>query len=300
MNVATYTYASREEWLADRKNFIGASEVASILNIPGAYGSRWDLWMKKTGRHPGVKETEGMRWGQRMEPVIAEAVREEYGGEIVRPGDQGVGPVDKPHQRATLDAYWLPDSGGPVALELKNVGEYMREEWTGDAPPAAYFVQVQWQLYCADMDRGAIAALIGGNRLVLHRIERDQELIDAMVQAVDVFWDQVKRDVEPDITAKDLPTYKYRWQEKRGETVAIPDSLAEAYALKRAEAAAADDAKAMAAYAIQQAMGEATEGVVDGATAFTWRANRNGVRTFRATKDGEQLMERLMAQESVA
>lgn len=293
-----YNYESREDWLADRPNYVGASEVASVLNIPGAYASRWKLWMRKTGRMPPVEETEEMEWGTRLERVIAEAVEEKHGGKVsLAPGT--VGPADRPVHRATLDALWFLDDE-TLVLEIKNVGEYLRDEWTGDAPPAALYVQVQWQLYCANLQRGAIAALIGGNRLVVHHVERNDEEIAAMKASVDVFWERVKLDIEPSMSAKDLPAYQYRWQERRGEVARVPANLVMEYAHKARAAKDAEEQRDWSRHAIQRHMGEATEGVVDGVTAFTWRTNKNGSRVFRVSKDGEQLLERLVAKEGEA
>lgn len=301
MKLTTYDYPDRAAWLADRKNFIGASEVASVLNIPGAYGSRWELWMRKLGKLPAVEETEQMLWGQRMESVIAEAVQEEHGGKVARCGDRCVGPLDKPHQRATLDAEWDQGIGGPLLdLELKNVGEYMRDEWLGDAPPAAYYVQCQWQLHCSGLQRAAIAALIGGNRLVLHYVDRNQGEIDAMAEAVDAFWGQVQRQIEPDPTAKDLPNYQYRWQEKRGGSVEVSRDALAHYGHRAAAKQITDRHLDESKLELQRRMGEATEATVNGETVFTWRANKNGNRVFRLSSAGKRIVEQMQSKEGVA
>ena len=301
MKPTTYTYPDRAAWLADRPNFIGASEVASVLNIPGAYGSRWELWMRKLGKLPAVKETEAMEIGQEIEEFIAGRVQRKHGGKVSRCGHRCVGPLDKPHQRATLDAEWDQGIGGPLlALELKNVGEYMRDDWSGDAPPAAYYVQVQWQLHCSGLQSGAIAALIGGNKLVLHHVERSQKHIDAMVRAVDAFWDQVQHQIEPDVTAKDLPNYQYRWQEKRGEAVEISRDTLMDYARWDQEAREASTVVDSAKLGLQQAMAEATEATVNGETVFTWRENKNGSRVFRLSSAGKRMVEQMQSKESVA
>ncbi|MEO0631786.1 MAG: YqaJ viral recombinase family protein, partial [Planctomycetota bacterium] len=146
--IRIYNYANREEWLADRKNFIGASEVASVIGAPGAYSSRWELWARKSGRLPDKPETESMRWGSILEAAIGQGVQAEHGGYVISSPDvyDAYGPEDKPHQRATPDCTWRR---GEVVwlLEVKNVDRMLAEHWD-DAPPPHVVVQLQWQMYC--------------------------------------------------------------------------------------------------------------------------------------------------------
>jgi putative phage-type endonuclease len=282
-------YPTREAWLADRRNFIGASEVASIIGAPGAYSSRWEIWARKCGKLPEKPESESMRWGSRLERSIALGVAEDHGG-TVTPTDSRycVGPEDKPHHRATPDAIWEV-SGEELLLEIKNVDRMLGEHWDAGPPPHVV-VQLQWQMYCAGFDRAAVAALVGGNRLHVYHVERDDELIDELVRAVDAFWCTVENRLEPMAEARDVELLPLRWQAFGGVVHEL--TLFDARRLVGAAAAVKDAQTAynQAKAETMQAMGEATEGMIDGQAVVTWRENKAGSRVFRLTRNAADIV----------
>ena len=288
MSVRTYTYADRAAWLADRSEYVGASEVAACIGAPGAYLSRWELWSRKRNLLPPKEETERMRWGQRLEAAIAQGVADEHGGTVdVWENQVAYGPAAKPYQRATPDGTWVDADGVLALLEIKNVDGALREHWE-DGPPPHVVCQVQWQLYCAGYDAGVAAALIGGNRLAVYRLERDDELIAALDEAVDVFWESVENGVEPTVEHRDVELLPLRWQAREAVVADLPIGLAlELVESKEAEAAAKkrfNQAKAET----MQTLGHATEGRIDGRNVCTWREDKAGRRVFRlASKAAE-------------
>jgi putative phage-type endonuclease len=68
--------ASREEWLSLRKNTIGASEVAALLGVH-PWLTAYELWARKSGLIPEIKETPAVRRGRHLEAVAIEFLREE-------------------------------------------------------------------------------------------------------------------------------------------------------------------------------------------------------------------------------
>lgn len=78
--------ATRAQWLAARRNGIGASELPAIAGVPGAYGSPFAIWWSKRGDWE-TEATEEMMIGTEMEPIIAKAwLRLQSGAAIFRPG----------------------------------------------------------------------------------------------------------------------------------------------------------------------------------------------------------------------
>jgi predicted phage-related endonuclease len=70
------TPASREEWLAMRKDSVGASEVAAMLGA-SPWMTPYELWTRKSGIAPPVEETLAMRLGSHDEAFALELLAEE-------------------------------------------------------------------------------------------------------------------------------------------------------------------------------------------------------------------------------
>jgi predicted phage-related endonuclease len=79
--------ATDDEWLEARRTRIGASELAGIAGMPGAYGSWYAAWYAKTEGWV-TEATMAMRIGHLLEPVVAHIAIEEkpWLGRLVRPG----------------------------------------------------------------------------------------------------------------------------------------------------------------------------------------------------------------------
>lgn len=96
--------ATDDEWLEARRTRIGASELAGIAGMPGAYGSWYASWYAKTeGWLSDV--TMAMRIGHLLEPVIASIALEEkpWLTRLVRPGARLLGHPDVPWLCCTPD-----------------------------------------------------------------------------------------------------------------------------------------------------------------------------------------------------
>src|SRR6185437_1023395 len=74
----TVNPGNHEEWLAARQSGIGSSEAATACGI-NPYDTPLSLYLRKIGQGEPIEETAAMRWGSRLEPVIADAYSEETG-----------------------------------------------------------------------------------------------------------------------------------------------------------------------------------------------------------------------------
>ncbi|MFH1500284.1 MAG: YqaJ viral recombinase family protein, partial [Verrucomicrobiota bacterium] len=71
----------RARWLEQRRSGLGGTDVPRILGLaPPGWGGEFAVWAEKTGQSGGIDETEAMRWGRLLEPVVAEewARREDF------------------------------------------------------------------------------------------------------------------------------------------------------------------------------------------------------------------------------
>ena len=185
----------RAAWLAARRLGIGGSDVAAILGL-----SRWktavDVWLDKLGRLPPQPETEAMRFGTLLEPVIIEEFSRRTGMEVRR----GL-PMQQHEQHtfmlASLDGL-VEDRQAIVEAKTARMADGWGEDGTAEIPP---YYQTQVAHYMAVT--GAVVAfvpvLIGGSDFRIYEVERDEGFIADLVEAERAFWfDHVLAEVPPE------------------------------------------------------------------------------------------------------
>jgi predicted phage-related endonuclease len=95
------------------------------------------------------------------------------------------------------------EAPGSGLLEIKNVDSLIfRDKWvinedgSVEAPPSIE-LQVQHQLAVSGRSYAYIAALIGGNRVVLIKRDADPQIADAIKREAAAFWKSIDDNVEP-------------------------------------------------------------------------------------------------------
>lgn len=258
--------ADRPEWLAARNTGIGSSDSSAVLGV-SPYRDARDVWLDKTGRGSDLAESEPMRWGNLLEPVVmAEfSQRAQVGTELT-----GTWRSRKwPWLVANPDG--LTDDGG--GIEIKTAGARQADDWDGQIPDHAE-VQAQHCMAVLGLPHWWVAGLVGGQRLVWQRITRDDTLVDLIVDRTQDLWSCVELDVPPPgANTGEWAAARYRIAEA-GKAVAL--DAAQALQLRAAyqEAAAnqsADKAAFVAAQnAVREAMGDAESAVCGEDVIATW------------------------------
>ena len=268
---------ARDEWLAWRREGIGGSDVAAILGL-SPWAGPWTVWADKLGLVPPEPESEPMRWGKLLEPVIAAEVAHRTGLEVA--GEQ-MWCVDRehPHRRSTIDGLLCPQGyesldEAVAVLEMKNTSA---PRWDNDEVPLMYHCQVQHQLAVTGFQRAVVAVLHAGNRLALYSIEADPEDQKRIAEAVDTFWlDHVVPKVQPAAMSRDLERLK-RLPSVEAETLEADSELRalieQHKAAKEAVGQAEDWCDQLAARIIAK-IGPAEVVTIDGNKALTCRPRR--------------------------
>lgn len=175
---------SREDWLELRRNGIGGSDIAGILGL-NKYKSPMGVYLDKVGESPHEDETsEAAYWGNMLEDVVAQ----EFGtrtGLAVGNDTRMLSHPDHPYLIANLDRVVI---GKPEIIECKTSSAYRAKEWEGEHVPMEYLIQVMHYLAVTGYERAHIAVLIGGQRFIHKTVERDEELIELMIDAASNFW----------------------------------------------------------------------------------------------------------------
>jgi len=209
---------TREEILAgNRKEFIGGSDIASILGV--GWRTPLQVWAEKTGliEPKDISNVEAVQLGVELEDFIAHKFEKATGKKVRRLPD-GFRYTHKkyPFMRCQIDRII---EGKDENLECKNVGEYRKDEWKNDEMPQEVICQVQWGLMITGREIGNASALIGGNK---HRfrsdIKADKELHSLMEDRAVDFWENyVLKGVAPVATSDDGETLLSLYPKEKSE-----------------------------------------------------------------------------------
>ncbi|MEK4760796.1 YqaJ viral recombinase family protein [Viridibacillus sp. FSL E2-0187] len=190
---------SRGEWLDVRRSGIGGSDAAVILGF-NKWKSPFQLYLEKTGDYKEESDNEFIYWGNVLEDVVAKEFQERT-GKKVRKKNQMLRHKEHQFMTANLDRVVV---GEKAFLECKTTSAYKNDDWDGDEIPAAYLCQVQHYMAVTGFEKAYIAVLIGGNKFVWKEIERDEELIQIMIEREKYFWENhVLAKVPPEIDGSD-------------------------------------------------------------------------------------------------
>ncbi|WP_435600803.1 YqaJ viral recombinase family protein [Streptomyces sp. C10-9-1] len=176
--------ASDEDWHAIRRGGLGGSDIAAVLGL-----HRWKgplhVWEEKQGRGDH-SDSEAAYCGRKLEGLIAEMFGERTGLHIL-PSPGTLQNLARPWMLANIDRLVADGGDDEVPLECKNRSEYQARQWAEDVPdePA---LQAHWYTAVKGSSHAYVAALIGGNRLRWYRIERDQVLIDHLIEFCEQWW----------------------------------------------------------------------------------------------------------------
>ncbi len=187
-----------------RRVTLGGSSAAAACGVD-PYLSPVMLWVQLTGRaeHP---ETEAMHFGKLLERVVW-AELEERGYELLPAPAEGFRDVERKWLVGHPDGFAQDAVSGatmPTAvLEIKTANQWAhRNGWSADVP-IAYQAQAQVYMHLTGRARTLLACLVGGSRLELHTIERDEDAIGLLLAGMENFLRYVRRDRQPPADGSD-------------------------------------------------------------------------------------------------
>lgn len=185
--------------VAIRSTGIGASEVSSVLAL-NPYAAPIDVWLAKTGRVQraanDVADESPIAVGDELEGALLAMLGRRVGLDFTRPQTTFRHPRAR-HVLASPDGLALGRRGG----EIKVVGSRMAHHWSdGDELPDYVRTQAVQNMAVLGADVWHIGALIGGSSFRTFTIEKDRELEQLLVDAVETFWSEhVETDTPPPV-----------------------------------------------------------------------------------------------------
>jgi putative phage-type endonuclease len=186
---------TKNEWLDFRRYGIGGSDVAVICEL-NKYKSALQLWMEKTGQLEPEEAGEAAYWGNVMEPIIRNEFANSTGFRVDTINSMLRHP-EHTFMLANVDGIVIDKDGRKSIFEAKTASAYKAEQWENDKIPEEYMLQIQHYMAVTGFSSTYIAALIGGNQFIYKRIERDDELINMIIQLEYDFWESVVNNEPP-------------------------------------------------------------------------------------------------------
>lgn len=212
MNRELITLRDDAHWHALRAQDLTSTDIAALFGL-SPYKTAYELWHeKKAGEVVRIKDNDRMRWGRRLESVVAEGIAEEQGW-VVRPF-KDYGRIPAARLGASFDYRVIGTGGffdaaddaiidpGDAILEIKTVDALaFRNGWTIEdgfvEAPAHIELQVQHQMLVSGLRRAYIGALIGGNRIELLTREADDAVHAGIIAKATEFWASIDANTPP-------------------------------------------------------------------------------------------------------
>lgn len=175
----------KKEWLKYRKRGITGTDAGAIVGL-NPYVSAFQIYQDKVTDEIEEIDNESMRQGRDLEAYVAKRFEEQTGKKVKRANAIFYNP-EHDWMLADFDRLVVGEKAG---LECKTVSAYSADKWKNGKIPLHYQLQVQHYLAVSGFECWYIAALILGRDFIVHKIERDEEMIQDLITIEERFWKQ--------------------------------------------------------------------------------------------------------------
>lgn len=206
-----------DEWLAERRASVGASEVAAVMGL-SPYNTALDIYKSKSGIDKQFDPLLSFV-GHASEPIIAEWVEKFSGvGVKLEPAFMARS-TEFPFLHASFDRL----SSDPFTTwQFKTAHFYTGHKWD-EGIPTDVRVQVQAEMLVAGTQKAAVVVWIGGREFKLFWELRDNVFIeDHMIPALTKFWSDLQAGIAPQ--ASTVAEISEAWHDS-GDEMEAPEEL---------------------------------------------------------------------------
>ena len=197
------------EQLAMRSTGIGGSEAPALAGVDAYGNTLLSLYARKVGMVGEARSSEAMNLGSYLESGVLNYYAAREGVKLM------AGPM-LTHRHpvygwmfATPDALVVDEAGATLrSVQVKCLPGHRRYDVSDPRRLAPHLrVQVEWEMEVLGLTSCDLVVLLGGNELIVHRLERDPELAAALVELGRSFWhEHVEARVPPPIDGSKLAT----------------------------------------------------------------------------------------------
>jgi putative phage-type endonuclease len=275
-----------------RAKSLGGSDIGAVLGL-SKYRSAVDVWMEKTGKEVGVRDSLPLRFGQFAESFVAS----EYAlatGRSLATHDAAVIHPKYEYMHGHIDRFVLNgdtpligEDGRITAsriLECKTANPFAQSDWGdpgSDQVPLSYLVQCVWYMMLTNIDRTDLAVLFSNADFRIYEISRDQELEQMVLERAISFWENhVLTDIPPAATSES--DYKILFGKSTvSKTVEAPAETCELIKKLKSLNEQIDSYEQEVSSIKQSIMGQMQDAEVltfHGQTLATWKAPKPSLR----------------------
>ncbi|MBA2214176.1 YqaJ viral recombinase family protein [Sellimonas intestinalis] len=184
---------TEDVWLSYRKKGIGGSDAGAVCGL-NPYRSAMAVYLDKTTEEVEKVDSEAMRQGREFEDYVARRFMEAT-GKKVRRANAMFCHEKYPFMLADVDRLIVGEKAG---LECKTASPFMADKWKGGQVPTSYQLQCHHYMAVLGIECWYIAVLIYGREFKFCKIERDEELINNLIEIEKGFWENhVQKGVMP-------------------------------------------------------------------------------------------------------
>lgn len=173
----------REEWLELRRQSIGGSDAASVVEL-NPWRSAFTLYYDKKGSLPEKEDNEKMRIGRDLEAYVAKRFCEATGKKVRRRNAMF---LHSEHDfiSANIDREVVGENAG---LECKTTSAFTRSDFAGGQIPLYYYCQCMHYMAVMGYEKMYLAVLVLGQAFYWFEIERNETEIESLIGAEVEFW----------------------------------------------------------------------------------------------------------------
>lgn len=221
-------YKTREEWLKNRSNGIGASEAGTVLGL-NPWETPYQLWRRKKGLDPAKAENFAMKAGHYLEDAVSKFYADESHCQIIKAStdDYTIVNTDTPFMRVSPDrTFWRV--GAKHNETSKSILECKTTQMSIDPEdvPKHWFCQLQMNLGVGEYKDGALAWLTMGREFGYLDVDFDPDFFAWMKGEITEYWNRyILGDEIPAATTAEDVLLKFSRHKAGKEVVATPDIL---------------------------------------------------------------------------
>lgn len=198
MAITKIKRGDRTEWLQLRKQYIGGADAASVVGL-NDYQSPYALWCEKKGIAPAFEGNLRTEVGTFLEEFIAKKFEQETGKKVRQSNFTFIND-NYPWAIADIDREIVGENAG---LECKSTSELNLKHYkNGDYPPR-FYAQCVHYMAVKGYDRYYLAVLIGNRDFKIFVFDRDDDEIDALMDAESTFYGYMTSGNPPPIDGSD-------------------------------------------------------------------------------------------------
>lgn len=257
---------SHQDWLAMRKAGIGGSDCAAAVGL-SRWKSPFQLWSEKTDRIVPTKAGEAAYWGSVMEPILRAEVAKRMPEAEVRECPFFLRSKEHPYMLANIDGY-VRENGSFSCLEIKTANAYAAVQDWQNGLPIEYYCQVMHYMAVTGMSSAYVAVLLGGNTFEIQKIDRDEDMIQHIIQMEERFWYEfMLKDTPPEATAKDNEVLSQLYPRSEEKAIEMPTTARDIltdYKKACQDLELAKEAKEQAEAKLKLMLADAEVGIIDG------------------------------------